>query len=195
MNCRIKGHIQSSIEAKTRIFNDESFIDTIAEAANLCASALNRGNKILFAGNGGSASDAQHIAAELIGRYQFDRAPLAGIALTTDTSALTAIGNDYGFKDIFSRQLAGLANEGDIFIGISTSGNSENILEACKVAHEKKCTIIGMSGPKGKLKDRADINFSVPAEQTATIQEAHIMLGHILCDGIERILFPEKSSK
>lgn len=192
MNSRIKSHIQTSIEAKTRIFNDEKFIGDIAEAVNACASALRNGNKILFAGNGGSASDAQHIAAELVGRYKIERAPLAGIALTTDTSALTAIGNDYGFKDIFSRQLAGLANEGDVFVGISTSGNSENILEACKVAREKKCIIIGMSGQKGKLKDRADINFSVPAEQTATIQEAHIMLGHILCDGIEQTLFSDK---
>lgn len=194
MNKIIKSHIERSIETKSQILNDAHFIGLIAEAATLCASALSKGHKILFAGNGGSASDAQHIAAELVGRYKFDRAPLAGIALTTDTSALTAIGNDYGFEDIFSRQIGALANDGDVFIGISTSGNSQNILKACQVAREKKCSIIGMSGPKGILKENVDINFSVPAELTATIQEAHIMLGHILCDGIEQILFSENKT-
>ena len=189
MKTRIEAHIRRSLDAKTTILNDQNFLQQLQQAAELCASALKDGHKILFAGNGGSASDAQHLAAELVGRYKFDRAPLAAIALTTDTSALTAIGNDYGFKDVFSRQVLALAAPGDIFVGISTSGNSENILTACEAAREKQCKIIGMSGTKGKLKDIADLTLAVPADETATIQEAHIMLGHILCDGIEQILF------
>jgi len=191
MKQRIEDHIQRSLHAKSQILNDATFLSQIETAANLCAKALQEGKKVLFAGNGGSASDAQHLAAELVGRYKFDRAPLASIALTTDTSALTAIGNDYGFKDIFSRQVNALANEGDVFVGISTSGNSENIIEACQAARDKNCHIIGMSGEKGKLKDIADITLAVPAPETATIQEVHIMLGHILCDGIEQILFSD----
>jgi D-sedoheptulose 7-phosphate isomerase len=192
MRKRIEEHIQRSLDAKSQILNDEVFLTQVEAAAKLCANALKAGKKILFAGNGGSASDAQHLAAELVGRYKFDRAPLASIALTTDTSALTAIGNDYGFKDIFSRQVNALANEGDVFVGISTSGNSENIMEACQAAKDKKCHIIGMSGAKGKLKDLADIALAVQAPETATIQEVHIMLGHILCDGIEQVLFSTK---
>jgi len=189
MNARMKKHIQDSIDTKSKILNDDVFLQQLTEAAALCSDAIKTGKKILFAGNGGSASDAQHLAAELVGRYKFDRAPLAAIALTTDTSALTAIGNDYGFNDVFSRQVSALANEGDIFVGISTSGNSANILSACDAAIEKQCRIIGMSGTKGKLKEISDVALAVPAEETATIQEAHIMLGHILCDLIEQELF------
>ena len=189
MNTRIKEHIQRSLNAKLAILKDEVLLKQVEDAIQLCATALRNGNKILFAGNGGSASDAQHLAAELMGRYKFDRAPLAAIALTTDTSALTAIGNDYGFEDIFSRLVSALASEGDIFSGISTSGNSKNIMSACQAAQEKGCHIIGMSGLKGKLQDIANVTLAVPADETATIQEAHIMLGHILCDGIEQVLF------
>ena len=189
MNIRITEHIQKSIDAKTKILNDQNLLKEVEGAAQLCAEALKKGGKILFAGNGGSASDAQHLAAELVGRYKFDRAPLAAIALTTDTSALTAIGNDYGFDDVFSRQVSALAGEHDVFIGISTSGNSANILKACEAAREKKCQIIGMSGTKGQLGEIADFSLAVPADETATIQEAHIMLGHILCDVIEQTLF------
>ena len=194
MKQRIERHIERSIKAKQLILSDNDFLTSIEAAATLCAEALQDGNKILFAGNGGSAADAQHIAAELIGRYKYDRDALAAIALTTDTSALTAIGNDYGYEDVFSRQVAGLAQEGDIFVAISTSGNSANILKAVEVAQAKGCKILGMSGPKGKLKEKATFCFAVPAEETATIQEAHIMLGHILCDGIEQILFPEDNT-
>lgn len=190
MKKRITDHIERSIQAKTQILNNDNLLDGIERAAELCADALQDGNKILFAGNGGSASDAQHIAAELVGRYKFDRDALAGIALTTDTSALTAIGNDYGFEDVFSRQVAALGQDGDILVAISTSGNSANILKAVEVARSKGLNVIGMSGAKGQLKDLSDVCFAVPAPETATIQEAHIMLGHILCDGIEHILFP-----
>lgn len=191
MKQRIEQHIQRSLDAKNAILNDDAFLKTVEAAAILCAEALKNGKKILFAGNGGSASDAQHLSAELVGRYKYDRASLAAIALTTDTSALTAIGNDYGYDEVFSRQVSGLGQDGDIFVAISTSGNSKNVLRACEVAKEKGLKIIGMSGAKGALKDVADLCFAVPAPETATIQEAHIMLGHILCDGIEQILFPE----
>jgi D-sedoheptulose 7-phosphate isomerase len=194
MKDRMSSHIQRSIDVKSAILNDTEFLALVEQAAQLCADALQNGKKILFAGNGGSASDAQHLSAELVGRYKFDRASLAAIALTTDTSALTAIGNDYGYDQVFSRQVSGLGQEGDVLVAISTSGNSANILKACDVAEEKSLKIIGMSGAKGKLKEQADICLAVPAPETATIQEAHIMLGHIICDGIEQILFPELNS-
>lgn len=192
MKERITAHIQRSIDAKQAILNDAGFIANIEAAASLCAEALKNGKKILFAGNGGSASDAQHLAAELVGRYKHDRPSLAAIALTTDTSALTAIGNDYGYDEVFARQLAGLGQQGDIFVAISTSGNSKNVLRACEQAREKGCEIIGMSGPGGKLKDESKLCFAVPAKETATIQEAHIMIGHMLCDLIEHVIYPQQ---
>lgn len=191
MSDRIKAHIERSIEAKKRILTDEALLDQLEQSITLCVEALQGGKKILFAGNGGSASDAQHLAAELVGRYRYDRASLAAIAITTDTSALTAIGNDYGYDEVFSRQLSGLGQEGDVLVAISTSGNSGNILRAVDIAREKGVKVIGMSGEKGKLKEVADTCLAVPAPLTATIQEAHIMLGHILCDGIEQALCPE----
>ncbi len=194
MKDRMNSHIQRSIDAKTAILNDAEFLALVEQSATLCADALRQGKKILFAGNGGSASDAQHLSAELVGRYKFDRASLAAIALTTDTSALTAIGNDYGYDDVFSRQVSGLGQEGDVLVAISTSGNSANIIKACDVAAKKGLKIVGMSGAKGKLKELADVCLAVQAPETATIQEAHIMLGHIICDGIEQILFPELNS-
>lgn len=191
MSDRIKAHIERSIEAKQRILKDEQLLDQLDQSISLCVEALRNGKKILFAGNGGSASDAQHLAAELVGRYRYDRESLAAIAITTDTSALTAIGNDYGYDEVFSRQLSGLGQDGDVLVAISTSGNSGNILKAIEVAHKKGVKVIGMSGEKGKLKEIADTCLAVPAPLTATIQEAHIMLGHILCDGIEQALCPE----
>jgi len=191
MSERIKAHIQRSIDAKTNILQDEALLDQLDQSIALCVTALKQGKKLLFAGNGGSASDAQHLAAELVGRYRYDRESLPGIAITTDTSALTAIGNDYGYDEVFSRQLSGLGQEGDVLVAISTSGNSGNILKAIEVARKKGIKVIGMSGEKGKLKDVSDTCLAVPAPLTATIQEAHIMLGHILCDGIEQALCPE----
>lgn len=191
MSQRIKAHIERSIEAKTKILNDTSILEQLNASISLCVDAINKGKKVLFIGNGGSASDAQHLAAELVGRYRFDRASLPAIALTTDTSALTAIGNDYGYDEVFARQLAGLGQEGDVLVAISTSGNSGNVLKAIEVAEKKGIKVIGMCGPKGKLKDLADACLAVPAPLTATVQEAHIMLGHILCDGIEQALCPE----
>lgn len=191
MNERISQHIQRSLDAKNTIAGDDAFLAKLESAAAICAKAIKQGHKVLFAGNGGSASDAQHLAAELVGRYKHDRPSIAGIALTTDTSALTAIGNDYGYDEVFARQLSGLGQSGDVFVAISTSGNSANVLRACEVAKEKGITIIGMSGAKGKLREISDVCLDVQAPETATIQECHIMLGHILCDLVEQELFPQ----
>ncbi|CAA0091265.1 Phosphoheptose isomerase [BD1-7 clade bacterium] len=186
MKALIKQHIRQSIETKEAILTDEICVDAIQRAATACKDAIAAGNKILLAGNGGSAADAQHIAAELVGRFEKERPSMPSIALTTDTSALTAIGNDYGYDHVFSRQLQGLGQAGDVFIGISTSGNSGNVIKAVDVAKEKQITTILLSGKDGgKLANMCDINIIVPCDRTATIQESHIMIGHMLCALIE----------
>ena len=164
----------------------------ILEAAKICAAAILRGNKILLAGNGGSAADAQHIAAEFVGRYVKNRASMPAIALTTDSSALTAIANDFGFEHVFSRQLEGLGTEGDVFIGISTSGNSANIVKAVEVARQKRIKIIlllgnegGVLGKKRSGADENELLLIVPSETTARVQEMHIFIGHIICQYLE----------
>jgi D-sedoheptulose 7-phosphate isomerase len=149
-------------------------------------STLKKGNKVLLAGNGGSAADAQHIAAELSGRFVKERRALPGIALTTDTSALTSIANDYGYEYVFSRQVEALAKPGDLFIGISTSGNSQGILNAFDAARKLECTTLGLSGRSGgKMNGICDLNIIVPSEITARIQEMHILIGHILCKAVD----------
>jgi len=183
---------------KTTILNEfNSHLDTIQKvignlsddlqiASLLAVDTLKQGNKILLCGNGGSAADAQHISAELTGRYKVERKGLAGIALTTDTSALTAIGNDYGYDRVFDRQLEALANKGDLLIGISTSGNSKNILSALKLAKEIGCKTIGFSGNGGGLMNElCDINLVVPSDNTPRIQEMHILFGHTICQIID----------
>jgi len=158
----------------------------IAAAAQIMIDSLKNGGKVMFCGNGGSAADAQHLAAELMGRYLRDRRPLAGIALTTDTSALTAIGNDYSFKDVFSRQLRGLGRAGDVLVGITTSGNSENILDAARYSKEMGIAVIGLTGAGGgKLAPLCDMCIRVPAGATNRIQEMHIAVGHTLCGLVE----------
>ena len=155
-------------------------------ASNLAVDVLKRGNKILLCGNGGSAADAQHIAAELTGRYKTERRGLPGIALTTDTSALTAISNDYGYAKVFDRQVEALANKGDLLIGISTSGNSSNIISALKCAKDIGCHTIGFSGRDGGAMNQVcDINLVVPSDDTPRIQEMHILLGHTLCQIVD----------
>ena len=167
----------------------ETMQEKLEEASKLAVETLNNGNKILLCGNGGSAADAQHIAAELSGRYKTERRGLPGIALTTDSSALTAISNDYGFDRVFDRQVEALANKGDLLIGISTSGNSANILSALKVAKEIGCKTLGMSGKNGgKMTEVCDINLVVPSDDTPRIQEMHILLGHTLCQIIDNEL-------
>ena len=156
---------------------------------DLCAATIRGGGKIMLAGNGGSAADAQHIATELTVRYVQDRPPIAALALTTDTSTLTAAGNDYGFDHVFSRQIGALGIKGDIFIAISTSGNSPNILHAIAAARAKNITVIGLTGRDGgKMKSLCDLCLVVPSTITARIQEIHILVGHLLCGALEREL-------
>ena len=158
----------------------------LEQACQLIAATISNGNKVLLAGNGGSAADAQHLAAELCGRFVKERKPLPGIALTTDTSAITAIANDYGYDKVFSRQLEALAGPGDLFIGISTSGNSAGIINALTAARELICTTIGLSGKTGgKMKDLCDVCLVIPSDVTARIQEMHILIGHILCKAVD----------
>jgi len=163
--------------------------DDLAKASHIAVTVLKKGNKILLCGNGGSASDAQHIAAELTGRYKSERRGLPGIALTTDTSALTAISNDYGYDRVFDRQVEALANEGDLIIGISTSGNSANVISALKLARTLGCSTIGFSGRDGgKINEVCDVNLIVPSDNTPRIQEMHILFGHTLCQIIDNEL-------
>jgi len=186
----IQQQIKESYETKQRIFNDDKLLEDIQKVAKLCVELYKNGNKTILAGNGGSAADAQHIAAELVGRYGFDRDSIPSLALTTDTSNLTAIGNDYGYNKIFSRQLAGMGQKGDLFIGISTSGNSQNLLEAFDIAKEKEIISVALVGKDGgEMAQKADIALIVPSNQTPRIQESHILIGHILCDIIEKELF------
>jgi len=161
----------------------QSYIYT---ACIIASETINNGGKILLFGNGGSAADAQHIAAELSGRYKRDRRGLPGIALTTDTSVLTAVGNDYGYERVFDRQVEALAREGDLLIGISTSGNSKNVLRALSLGQNMGCKTIGLSGKDGgALNDFCDVNIVVPSDDTPRIQEMHIMIGHIICQAID----------
>ncbi len=178
--------LEQSIILKQNFISENTAL--IEKGAKIMANALEQGNKIILFGNGGSAADAQHIAAEFINRFQLERTPLAAIALTTDSSVITSIANDYSFEDIFSKQIQALGKKGDIVIAITTSGNSPNIIKAAKKAKAMGLTIIGFSGNKGKLKTIADIPFCVGSEITARIQETHITLAHILCDLTERII-------
>ena len=168
--------------------------DIIAGAAQMILNAYKAGGKVLLIGNGGSAADAQHIAAELIGRFKLERKGLPAIALTTNTSTLTALANDYTYDTVFSRQLEALANEKDVLIAITTSGSSPNILKAAEMAHSKGVIVIGLTGENGgKLKDMADLTIVVPSDNIARVQEAHITVGHIICHLVEKGLFNESS--
>ena len=161
--------------------------DAVAISAKVCIDCLKNGGKILLFGNGGSAADAQHIAAELVGRYKTSRKGLPAIALTTDSSALTSIGNDFGYEHIFDRQVEALANKGDVAIGISTSGKSINVINALKVASKLNCNTIGFSGHDGgEMNKICNINLSVPSEDTPRIQEMHILIGHTICHLIDQ---------
>lgn len=164
------------------------------DAVNVCSESLLNGGKIMLCGNGGSAADSQHIAAEFVGRFNRERRSLPALALTTDTSALTCIGNDYGFDEIFSRQIEGIGHTGDVLLGISTSGNSKNIISAIETAHRKGIKTIIFTGIRDTiLTDISDISFQVPSVNTARIQEIHILLGHIMCAGIEENLHQLKA--
>ncbi|MBR1978571.1 MAG: D-sedoheptulose 7-phosphate isomerase [Akkermansia sp.] len=164
---------------------------TIAEIAERCAASLKAGGKVMFCGNGGSAADSQHLAAEFVGRYKLERPALNSVALTVDTSILTAVGNDYGYDEVFRRQVEGIGKAGDILIGLSTSGNSRNVLLAFEKASSMGITTVALTGAGGgKMKEAADIALAVPAGITNHIQEMHITCGHLICELTEKMLFP-----
>jgi D-sedoheptulose 7-phosphate isomerase len=180
----INKEFNSHLEVTQKTF--DNIVGNIELSAEMCIESLKNGKKILLCGNGGSAADAQHIAAEIVGRYKSDRHGLPAIALTTDTSILTAVGNDFGFQHIFDRQVQALANEGDIVIGISTGGSSINVINALKLAKSKKCKLIGLSGKDGgEFNNLCDFNLVVPSEDTPRIQELHILIGHTICQLID----------
>ena len=182
--------VGESLRVKNEFFRVNK--DTIARTVETIAHGLRNGHKVLFFGNGGSAADAQHLAAELVGRFGPNRSPLPAISLATDTSVLTAVGNDYGYDKVFARQIEALGQSGDIAIAISTSGNSPSVLAAIDVARSKGLFTIGFTGETGgKMKDRVEVLFRVPSRETPRIQETHVMLGHILCELVDRELFPE----
>lgn len=164
----------------------ENLSGQITRVCEIVLDCLKNGNKVLLFGNGGSASDAQHLAAEFVGRFVKNRRSLPAIALTTDTSAITAISNDYGYERVFARQVEGLAAKGDVLIGISTSGNSESVLSALKMGRQYGCKTIGFSGRDGgKMGSCCDVNLVVPSQATARIQEMHILIGHIICEAVD----------
>lgn len=173
---------------------EPELLAALANTAEACVQALRRGNKILFAGNGGSAADAQHLAGELVSRFAYDRPGLAAFALTTDTSVLTAIGNDYGYERVFARQVEAVGAAGDVFVGISTSGRSPNVLSALDVARSKGIVTVGMTGRLGgQMPERCDFLLRVPSDVTPRIQEGHIAMGHAICQIIEAQMFPKTS--
>ena len=185
----IRAHIEASIAVKQALLGDESLVTQIEALATSCVQCLKGGGKIIFAGNGGSFADAQHLSAEFISRFMFDRAPLASLVLGANNSAISAIGNDYGYDQVFARELKGVAKAGDVFIPISTSGNSPNILLAVEEAKQQGLVTMALTGADGgKLAALCDC-LCVPSRETARIQECHIMMGHILCGLVETALF------
>ena len=192
----IKQYIQDSITTKQSILDNENILETIKKIADRIVEAYRLDKKVLTAGNGGSAGDAQHIAGELVSKFFFDRPGLTAFSLATDTSILTAIGNDYGYKKTFSRQIQANAKEGDVFIGISTSGNSKNIVLALEEAQKKGVVTVGFVGQKECEMDKyCDYIIHVPSSSTPTIQESHIMIGHIVCALVEEAIFSGVNKK
>jgi D-sedoheptulose 7-phosphate isomerase len=182
--------IKESRDVKQRILDNSACLQSLQSACDLAFSCYKGGGKLLIAGNGGSAADAQHIAGELVGRFFFDRPSLPAIALTTDSSIITAIGNDYGYEYLFSRQIEGNGQQGDVFLAITTSGNSPNILEGIAAAKKKNMQVIGLTGEKGgEMADLCDVCIKIPSTVTPRIQEGHILVGHLLCDFIEKSMF------
>lgn len=193
VNAFIADEFRKSLESFRAMSEDATLRAQLLESVELAVNALKAGNKLLFAGNGGSAADAQHWAGELVSRFYYDRPGLAAIALTTDTSIMTAIGNDYGYEHTFSRQVEALGREGDILVAISTSGNSPNILRAAEVARARKVHVIGFTGQGGgKLAALSDICFRMPSTETPRIQEGHEFIGHLFCALIEAEIFPRE---
>lgn len=186
----IADQIRASISTKRAILSDKGLMRNIAAAAQMIVDAYEQGKKTLLAGNGGSAADAQHIAGEFVSKFYFDRPGIASIALTTDTSIITAIGNDYGYDKLFSRQIQAQGSAGDVFIGISTSGNSANLVEALRMCGQKGIKTIGLTGfTGGEMDSMCDLCIKVPSGETPRIQESHILIGHIICCIVEEKLF------
>jgi len=189
---RVQRSITSSIEAKQQLLQDPSLISVVGRVSEACIQALRGGNKLLLFGNGGSAADTQHIATEIVGRFAFERPALPALALSVDTSALTAVSNDYGFDHAFSRQVEALGREGDVALGFSTSGNSPNVLRAISSAKKMKLHTVAFTGRSGgRLRISPDVDdcVSVPSDVTARIQECHLLIGHIICELVEEELF------
>jgi D-sedoheptulose 7-phosphate isomerase len=188
----VVNEFQASVAVKQRLLDDAAFMQQVTDMGHLLIDCYEAGNKLLVAGNGGSAADAQHIAAEFVSRFNFDRPGLPALALTTDTSILTAIGNDYGYDQLFRRQLEANGQAGDVFMGISTSGNSPNILMALEAARLKGIKTFGLTGGSGgKMRDLCDHCLCVPSDDTPRIQEAHIVIGHTLCAMVELAMFED----
>lgn len=190
----VRSHFATSLETMQRASSDVALLNSVSAIAEHLVRSFKSGRKVLLAGNGGSAADAQHIATEFLARFRLDRNPLPALALTTDTSALTAIGNDFGFDQVFERQLRGLGARGDVFIGISTSGRSRNVIAALKAAREIGVTTIGFTGAgKSDMLALCDLVLAAPSEDTAQVQQIHITAAHAICDVVERELFPPKA--
>ena len=188
----IRNQIEKSICVKEKII--EKYVDIIDDVTNTIITAYKDGKKVLWCGNGGSAADAQHLSCELVSKFYFDRKALRSIALTTNSSILTAISNDFKYEDIFERQVEALADEGDVLVGITTSGTSKNIIKAFKACNEKGVTTVALTGEFiDKIKDYADYLIPIPSDTTPHIQESHIMIGHIICYLVEETLFGDKS--
>lgn len=191
MDTKIKSLIADSIAVKTLVLNDETLRKKIADATEKITEVFRAGGRVYFAGNGGSAADAQHLAAEFTGRYYKDREPLPAEALHVNTSFLTAVANDYSFNEVYQRLIKAQGRAGDVFVGLSTSGNSQNIILAQEEAKKRGLFVISFTGETGgKMKDTADILLNVPSKNTPRIQESHILIGHIICQIVEEKLFP-----
>ncbi len=190
---RIQQAIEDSIKLKQSLLKDTHFMEQIQRVIDLIVQAYKENKKVLFCGNGGSAADAQHLAAELSGRFYYDREPLYAEALHVNTSYLTAVANDYAYEDVFARMLKASGQKGDVIVGISTSGNSKNVIKAFEVAKQKGMHIVALTGEGGgKMGEMADILLAVPSKDTPRIQECHIMIGHIICEMVEKTLFPKQ---
>jgi len=188
----IRKAIERSIALKEKILHDEVLINIIQQTADEMCKAFKKGNKVLFCGNGGSAADAQHLAAEFSGRFYYDRDPLPAEALHVNTSFITAVANDYSFDQIYERAVKGQGKKGDVLVGISTSGNSANIVNAMKAAKRMDMVTIALTGETGgRMKECSDYLINVPGSDTPRIQEAHILIGHIICEIVEKTLFPK----
>ena len=191
----IQERIRSSIATKQKLLADSVFEEHVALVAAKIVESLRRGGKVFFFGNGGSAADAQHLAAEFTGRYLKERRPLPALALSVNSSSLTAIGNDYGFEQVFARQLEALGKEGDVAVGITTSGNSPNVVRALEMARAKSIFAVALSGAPGQKADKiADCAICIPSKETPRIQECHILAGHLICEIVESEMFEETES-